>query len=67
MDLPNSSDHTKEDPINAKLLTRLLLVPSFVVANKFCLNKQHFFPFLCKVRITATQSVIDLKLNLFEV
>ena len=42
LDLPNSSDHTKADPITAKKINRLRFVPTFVVANKFCLNKRHY-------------------------
>ena len=38
--LPNSSDHTKADPIIVKLLTHLLFEPTLFVASKFCLNKQ---------------------------
>ena len=40
LDLPNSSDHTKADPITVKLLTHLLFVPTLFVASKFCLSKQ---------------------------
>ena len=64
LDLPNSSDHTKADPITAKKIHRLRIVPTFVVANKFCLNKRHYF--FVKggggvVHITATPSPQNLK------